>query len=158
MTDKNRAINTGPKSGMAQARKEFYGNAIPRIKRAIEHLFPLEAIALLESMMADRLESRLAYIFKQRADKRKFSTIGQLVEELCEKKSTESHEEKAVYGHVKTWGARRNEALHEMVKLAEGNEKDWGAKIQDAQEIAEAGLPLFGILDRQVKKLNKPPR
>ena len=104
MTDKNRAINTGPKSGMAQARKEFYGNAIPRIKRAIEHLFPLEAIALLESMMADRLESRLAYIFKQRADKRKFSTIGQLVEELCGKKSTESHEEKAVYGHVKTWG------------------------------------------------------
>ncbi len=158
MTKKKRAINTGSESIPAQARRELYGNAISHINIAIEHRFPLEAIALLESMMADRLEARLACLFKQDPEKRMFSTVGKLAQDLRNKKLAESDEAKAVYASVMAWANRRNEALHQMVKLAEGNEKDWAEKVREAQETAEAGLPLFRKLDALVKKLNKPPR
>ncbi len=158
MTKKKRAINTGSKSIPAQARRELYGNAISHINIAIEHHFPLEAIALLESMMADRLEARLACIHKQALDKRMFSTVGNLTQELCGKKLAESDEAKAVYASVTAWANRRNEALHQMVKLAEGSDEDWVTKVMEAQETAETGLPLFRKLDALVKKLDKPPR
>jgi hypothetical protein len=158
MAKKKRAINTGSQSIPAQARRELYGNAITRITNAIEHRFPLEAIALLESMMADRLEARLACIHKQDPEKLNFSTLGKLTQDLSCTKSAESDEAKAVYTKVAAWAVRRNEALHQMVKLAEGKEAEWATKVREAQETAETGLLLFRELDTLVKKLNKPPR
>jgi hypothetical protein len=157
MAKKKRAINAGPKSIPAQSRKSLYIKAISRINNAIEHRYPLEAIALIESMIADRLEARLACLFKQDPDKRKFSTLGKLTDELCGKKSKDSDEAKAVYENVAKWANRRNEALHQMVKLAEGDAKDWQMKIEEAQATAAAGLLLFRELDAVVRELNKPP-
>lgn len=155
---KVRALNTGPKSVPAQARRALYGNAITQVKNAIEHRYPLEAIALLESMIADRLEARLAWVFNQDPDKQKFSTLGKLTDELCGKKSTESDDAKAVYKDVQAWADRRNEALHQMVKLADDDAKDWNARNNEAQAAAKAGLTLFRKLDALVRKLNKPPK
>ena len=158
MAKKKRIINTGPKSVPAQARRELYGNAISRINNAIEHRYPLEAIALIESMLADRLEARLAHLHHQSPAKRNLSTLGKLTDELSNKASKEGDEAKYIYEEVKTWANRRNEALHEMVKLAEGSEKDWKEKVGEAQATAEAGLPLFRQLDALVSKLNKPQK
>jgi|GEM_PF-1330983 len=158
MAKKKRAINTGSQSIPAQARRELYGNAIARITNAIEHRFPLEAIALLESMMADRLEARLACIHKQDPEKLNFSTLGKLTQDLSSKALKESPEAIAIYKKANTWAHRRNAALHEMIKLAEGSEEVWATKVNEAQETAETGLPLFRELDALVKKLNKPPR
>jgi hypothetical protein len=155
---KVRAVNAGPKSGPAQARRGLYGNAITRVNNAIEHRYPLESIALLESMIADRLEARLAWLHQQRIDKREFSTLGNLTQELCGARSNESDEAKSVYEGVKAWADRRNEALHQMVKLAEGDPKDWKARLKEAQATAEAGVPLFNRVTALVRKLNKPPK
>lgn len=150
-----RAINDGPKSAPAQTRRKFYANAIDRIKTAIKEGYPLEAITLLESMMADRLEARLACISNQEAEKRKFSTLGRLSRELCGNASHESDDAKTVYEEVQEWASQRNESLHEMVKLAEGDAKDWKAKLKEAHSTAKDGLKLFRQLDVLVRKLNK---
>lgn len=155
---KVRAVNTGSKSIPAQARRGLYSSAVVRINSAIENSYPLEAIALLESMIADRLEARLAWIFEQDASKRKFSTLGRLTGALCGTESRESEDAKAVYKNVQEWADRRNESLHEMVKLAEGDAKDWNAKLEEAQSAAVDGLRLFKKLAALVKKLNKPAK
>jgi hypothetical protein len=158
MAKKKRVINTGPKSVPAQARRELYGHAISRVNNAIENRYPLEAIALLESMIADRLEARLACLHQQSPEKRNLSTLGNLTQELSGKKLGESDEAKVIYQEVNDWADRRNEALHEMVKLAEGSEKDWEEKVGEAQATAEKGLTLFRKLDELVRELNKPPK
>jgi hypothetical protein len=156
--EKFRVVNTGPKSIPAQRRRMLYSEAILRIEDAIRHRYPLEAIALIESLLSDRLEARLAWINGQHSDKRNFSTPGKLVYELCAQTTNESLDAKAIYKEVKAWADGRNESLHQMVKLAEGDENDWEARLKEAQATAEAGVPLFNKLDALVKKLNKPPK
>ena len=147
--------NKGPNSLVAQARQKLYREAILRIKNAIEHRYPLEAIALLESMIADRLEARLAKIFIQDPCKGAFSTLGKLTKKLGGEELKENEAAKDLYKAVKTWAERRNEALHQMVKLAEGDTKDWAGRLEEAQATAEAGMTLFRKLDALVGKLNK---
>lgn len=158
MAKKKRVINTGPKSVPAQARRGLYRHAISRINNAIEQRYPLEAIALLESMIADRLEARLACLHQQSPEKRNLSTLGNLTQELSGDALKESKEAQDLYQKVKEWAHGRNEALHEMVKLAECSEKDWEEKVGEAQATAEKGLTLFRKLDALVRRLNKPTK
>jgi len=154
--DKIRAVNSGPKSVIAQKRFQLYRAASTRIQQAIKSHYPLEAIALTESMIADRLEARLACIHGQTSEKRKFSTLGKLTDELCGKNSSESIESKNVFRAVKDWADLRNEAIHEMVKVAESDNKDWSKRMEEAEVVAEKGLELFKKLNALVSKLNKP--
>jgi len=154
MSAKKRAINTGPDSDVGQSRKSLYSKGIYRIKDAIEHRYPLEAIALIESMIADRLEARLAHICGQADERRSFSTLGKLTRELCKEAAYESDAAIIVYKAVSRWADRRNEALHQLVKLAEGDDKKWMTRIEESQETAEAGLVLFREVDALVRKLN----
>lgn len=78
-TAKVRLINTGRTSSVAKARQALYRSCTARIKEAIKLGFYLEAIALLESMITDRLESRIAAIHGQDEEYRKFRTIGYLL-------------------------------------------------------------------------------
>ena len=150
-----REINCQSKSAPAQSRMQLYRFAIPRIESAIRARYPLEAIALLESAIADRLESRVARIHDQASDKRKFSTLGRLISQLCGRCSGEADDAKLIYNKVPVWAARRNKALHEMVKLAETDATEWKGRQKEAQTIAEEGLPLFREVDALVKKLNR---
>jgi len=67
MKIKLRAINKGLKSKTAQSRRNLYKNAKNQIKNAIKHCYYLKAIAIIESMLADRMESRIAFIYSHRA-------------------------------------------------------------------------------------------
>ena len=155
-TKKVGAKNTGPHSVVAQARRVLYTKGIARVIDAMEHGYPLEAIALLESMIADRLEARRDCISAQETNKRVFDTAYETAEFLAGKKQPESDAAKEIYEAVKAWAPRRNELLHQMVKLAEDEAKAWDARLQEAQSTAKDGLELFRKLDALVKKLNKP--
>ena len=154
LQEANGAKNMGHKSEVAEARQALYTCAISLVNNAIEHGYPLEAIALLESMIADRLEARLAKISSGFTYVRNFSTLGSLTRKLGGEKLKESDIAKLRYKAVKTWAERRNKALHQMVKLAEGDTKDWAARREEAQATAEAGLKLFRELDALVRRLN----
>jgi hypothetical protein len=151
-----RAHNEGPQSPVAQARRELYSFALKRVDDALSKGFALEAVTLVESMIADRLEARCAKVFPADPKMQQFSNLGPLTDRLLADKAGESTAMKALYRQVKEWADDRNEALHELVKLAENSDADWDSKYTHATETAKAGLELFRSLDTQVKKLNQP--
>ncbi|MCB1206326.1 MAG: hypothetical protein KDN18_18845 [Verrucomicrobiae bacterium] len=148
--------SSGLKSRTGQARRDLYAKSLERIAKAIEAGYALEAITLLESLIADRLESRLASIHDQKAEKRKFSTLGNLTQELKGKESGEPPGAVAIYERVEKWAGLRNEAIHEFAKLREGSSKKWETKYRKAVKAAKDGIPLFNDLSAEVKKLNRP--
>lgn len=156
MNKKTRQVaSSGPKSQTGQDRKNLYTGCLERVSKALDEGYALEAITLLESLIADRLEARLAYINGQRAEKRKFSTLGCLTQELKGTKAGEPKEAVAMYDAVDDWATLRNEAVHEFAKLSEGNSKNWDAKYKTAKKAAKNGKKLFRDLDKVIRKLNK---
>ena len=155
-SSKFRAINTSPKGDVAQQRKQLYKDALVKIDAALKAGYFLEAIAICESILADRLEARLAWINGQKEDKRKYSTVGRLADELKGEKSCECDDAKKLYAKVKAWAEVRNEAIHQMVKLSETNPETWENKYRAAETTAKDGLMLFRDIDRLVRKLNMP--
>jgi hypothetical protein len=109
-------------------------------------------------MITDRLEARLAHKNDQNIEKRKFSTLVTLAEELKGKNSGDPSEAKAIYERVIEWADSRNKAIHEFVKLEEEGTKDWDAKYREAKAAAKAGVKLFRDLSEAVRKLNAPKR
>lgn len=154
-TTKLRAINTGSDSDVGQARRRLYKNAFKRVFDALTQGYALEAIALIESMIADRLESRTAAIHGHMPEKREFSTLVKLAQPLAGKKSNEPDEAKQIFRQVEKWSARRKTALHEMVKLAEGSSADWHARYEIARQDAAEGIAILRKVDNVVAKLNR---
>lgn len=152
---KLRAVNGGPKTPVAQNRKALYRCALTRVSEAVENGYCLEAITLLESLIADRLESRTARIHDEADEKRIFSNIRKLVDPLAGKNSPEPEEAKNLYREIAAWSGRRNEAIHEFAKLAENHELTWEQKYEAATKAAHDGLQLFRRLDGMVRKLNR---
>ena len=60
-------------------RHEIIKSAMSRFNTAIEHSFFLEATALIESLICDRLESRIAELTHKSIE---FGTLGDLLKEL----------------------------------------------------------------------------
>ena len=157
MSKKYREIQSqGPKSTVGQTRRELYARSLARVKEAMEAGYSIEAVALLEGMISDRLEARLAHKNSQAKDKRKLSTLVTLAEELRGKNSDDPDSAKEVYGRVIVWADDRNNAVHELVKLVENGSETWEMKYSEAKEAAKNGLSLFRDVSKTVASLNLP--
>jgi len=154
--EKYRAINEGPQSDVAQTRHHLYRCCITRVNEALSTGFYVEAVAIIESMIADRLESRVAFKHAQDREKRKYSTLGLLVKDL-KVRDGESAEALAIYERIVVWSRRRNHVIHQLVKLEESEEPDWDKRYQEARDTAETGIKLFRKLDKCVSRLNRDP-
>lgn len=156
---KRRAINL-PGNDIGKQRQALLRDAYGRINEAIEAGFMLEAITLCESIIADRLEARRAWLHNQAENKRRFGMLAELVNDLQGKGKgsiADNAEEVApVYEEVLGWAARRNSSLHEMAKLAEGENVTWQTRYAALAKIANEGKKLSRKVGNLVKKLNKP--
>lgn len=152
---KTRAVNDGPESPAAQSRYELYREAIKKVQAAIDAEFYLEAITLTESMIADRLESRVAAIHQQDPDHREFGNLGPLVRKLRSAERAENDACRSLYEQVDHWRSRRNQTLHQLVKHAENDTRTWEDKYLEAEETAKDGFELFRRLDREIAKHNR---
>jgi hypothetical protein len=152
---KLRAHNDGPQSRVAKQRQYLYRDAIRRVNHAMAAGFYLEAITILESMISDRLESRLSKIHRDNHEKRKFSNLSPLAQELAGIKTSECDEAKWVYNQIIRWADRRNASVHEMAKLLEGCDKSWDVKYKEVKQAALEGKRIFRMLDLVVRDLNK---
>ena len=132
-----RAVNPRSRSTVAKHRKTLYGRCIAQYNEALGHEFYIEAVAIVESLIADRLESRLAWKHAQDISKRRFSTVGKLATELKGKRSDEPEEAKEVYSKIAHWAGSRNRAIHELVKLEECEMPDWDERYKQARVTAE---------------------
>ena len=139
-------------------RKNLYRRCIAQYNEALGHEFYVEAVAIVESLISDRLESRLACKHNDSEAKRKFSTVGKLATELKGKKANEADEARELYSEIVLWSVNRNNVIHQLVKLADGEVPDWDARYREARKTAESGMTLFRRVDRLVSKLNRSQR
>ena len=115
-----------------------YTLAFDRINKALEAEFPLEAIAIEESIITDRLMSfALAKGIKIDND----GFLGYLIKEI---KKIGSDEDKKFMIMIDAWRKQRNEKLHAIVKSKPGTAPVVQAEdfISEAMELARQGKDL----------------
>ena len=127
---------------VGQLRYDTYRKSISRIKSSMEAGYYLEAITLCESIIADRLESRLNYLTN--SDSFSFKTLGKLQEGIIKYDNVDELKRMMVYqkGDLDIWRDSRNHALHAMAKIADDDKSDWENKMQKCKKIAEDGEEL----------------
>ena len=136
-----------------------YKLAHGRMKGAVEAGFPLEAVAIAESLITDRL---LTFINFHGADfDPERSTLGgvaQKAAKICRVKTKDLQGE-ALASEAERWAKERNSILHSIAKSGQGV----GPKIsgdtfvEHAHSVAERGLELLKkVKSWHRKQLQKP--
>ncbi|MGL5001347.1 MAG: hypothetical protein ACRDAM_00225 [Casimicrobium sp.] len=137
-------------SEVAKARYQLYKSAYSRVNEAIAEGYFLEAITIIESLIADRLESRLGFTSKKPEG---FLTLGKLKARLA--KETDATLKGIVDDELMEWTKRRNDALHGMAKLEHGVIEDWASRYLRQKKVAADGKALLGKIDKRVKALRR---
>jgi len=103
------------------AKGDSYRLAFGMISSAIRHAFPLQAIAVEESILSDRLWAVLN-VGKSRAGKHE--TLGKALTRWKELRKSEKSpfddEMEVLYGELSRWWDMRNKMLHGIVKSFHG--------------------------------------
>lgn len=150
MNKRTRAIAT-PGSAIAKARVEMYKSAYSRIAESSKAGFHLEAITIIESLIADRLESRLTFVLQRDFS---FQHLGSLIT-----KARQVETDPTLLGLIDQdldkWRKSRNKALHEMAKIANGDTSSWQDRVNGLVPISEGGSKLLKTIDKQIKALKK---
>lgn len=149
-TRKQRATST---TGSPEAIQRFhlYRMAHGRIAEALEKQFYLEAITLIESIATDRLESRLSFLTQTNYG---FMNLGPLIADI-RKHETDSILLSIVDQELDAWRIMRNEAVHEMAKLAVGDSSTWEDRVQVLVIVADEGLEVLKKLTNRVRLLKR---
>ena len=154
MAKEHKLRNHIGEKGVAQNRYEIYDHAMSRYNLAFEAGFYFEAVAIMESVIADRMESRIGELIKQEVE---FDTLGNLRDKLNGKKDKypviETNADLAnLYNKiVSDWAGKRNKALHQVVKISIKEPKDWKTTLTEAKIAAEEGKKHFNELNKLLK-------
>ncbi len=143
-----RATSTSDNT-IGKERYELYKSAFSWIKKSIDSGFYIEAISITESLIADRLESRISFITNSNYG---LKNLGTLIDKI---KSSESDEAllNLVIHNLKHWKDARNKAAHEMVKIEDGKQITWEKRVEINKQVAEKGLHLVRQIDHRIRQL-----
>lgn len=130
-------------------RYEIIKSAISRFNTAIEHSFFLEATALIESLICDRLESRIGELTHKSVE---FGTLGDLLKKL---NSIETDVElKNIMNNILyQWACKRNVVIHQAAKIELGKKKDWKDFLRLAELTSKEGRKIFDTYNKQLQKI-----
>lgn len=134
--------------GVGKARHDTYQGVLAQYSKAMKEGFYLEAITLIESIIADRLES----ITNQLSDTNEYSygTLGYLITGV--RKLEISSKMSSIVDDIDEWRKSRNAALHEMAKFdREDFEKPFDVRYAEFKQDAENGITLFRELDKEIR-------
>ena len=146
-----------PGTAAGKRRYDLYANAYRQIKKAYDGRFYIECIALLESIMADRLEARRAKINPYDPEKQRFAVLGILTQRLDQEDPDENI--MPLYERILQWSVKRNVASHQMVKLGSKTfRKKWSNRYRDLKITVDEGMVLARDISDAVKRLNRPSR
>ena len=129
---------------------DSYTLAYDRIALALKQGFPLEAIAIEESIIADRLISYLTYKGKSVSIKTSFFEL------IDTAKNTSTDFKINIYSQLDSWRDKRNKMLHGIVKSMPKTAPEIKADdfIQTATELAEEGLKFTRIVQNWQRHQN----
>lgn len=150
MTQRKRAL-AKTMSSVGQTRFNLYKEAYNRIRESIKQGFYLEAITIIESLVSDRLESRISFLKKCDFS---FKTLGELITES--RRIEKDNELQMLVGqNLDNWRKDRNKALHEMAKIADGETPTWAKRVEEINPVAKQGLVILRAIDKRCKNLRK---
>jgi hypothetical protein len=134
-----------------QDRYEVIKTVMNRFNTAIEHAFFLEATALIESLICDRLESRLSELTEEDVE---FGTLGELLKRLNEIE-TDQTLKVIMNKNIYQWTGKRNVVIHQAAKIELGKKKDWNDFLRKAESTAKEGRSTFDSYNNQLKKIRR---
>lgn len=136
-----------PGTDIGQARYAQIKDGIDQYKKAMDAGFYIEAIALMESAISDRLESSLNYLHPK--SDYSYRTIGMLANALLKA----GYYSDDTLNEIKNWAKIRNEAIHQMVKLLPNQSKNFQDRYGDLKSCAEMGYAIFKKVNSENKKM-----
>lgn len=163
---KPKRSQAGSKQGVGDARAALIYNAACHVAASMRAGYYLEAVALLESLIADRMEKRVQYLHKHTTDpavasaldsiKDGFTTLGASGRKLLAVESDPGLRNALV--SVDRWRASRNKVIHAMVKLGDGADAPWKGRLREAKVVASAGLAVLLELDVHERRVSHASR
>ena len=147
---KKRAVNI-PGNEVGKQRYDIYRYATVWVETALRQGYNLEAITLIESLISDRLESRLSQLLGQDFS---YKTLGGLIITIKDKETDEKLRA-LVLNDLDPWRNDRNSAMHEMVKLADGDTKTWQDRMDALVPVANRGYEIYRKIATRVRGLKK---
>lgn len=156
MGDRMRAKNL-PGNRVGAVRRDLYKRAVERWKEAFNQGFYLECIVITDSMIADRLDARRAFLLGRDVDKMSTSlSIGTIIRHLAKEETSNDDKLREAINAVTAWIEERNKAVHHLVKVSESDlDRVFEEKIAEYRETAERGFNAYRKLSAAVKRLNK---
>jgi hypothetical protein len=144
-----------PGTTVGKRRYELYANGYRQINKAYASGFYIECIAILESIIADRLEARRARVNPNDPVKHRFEVLGTLTTRLDQEDPDENI--RSLYERISKWSVKRNAAAHQMVKLGSKTfRKKWSNRYRDLKATVDEGMVLAREISDAVKRLNRP--
>ena len=142
---------------VGHARGELYRGANVQLKAALQAGFWIEAIALCESMLSDRLEARYSFIAGETEEARRHKTIGTLLKQLRNNDRQKDNERlRTLYAEIAEWSKKRNRAVHHAVKLSDGeNFESWAERYSSLELAATEGAALVRRLKNELERLKR---
>ena len=144
-------------NNVGKQRYERYKSVIDQYNKAMEQGFYLEATTIMESLIADRLESLANYVAQKLEgldSNFSYATLERLTEFLNGKNQQPylSEDLRKTIQDIIEWKEQRNRALHEIAKLDDKEEIDFADLYEAAKATAERGLELFKEINKQTRK------
>lgn len=143
--------DVGGHGGLSNSRYKRYCDAFDRVEHCIEKEYFLEAIIVLESLIWDRVSSRLGYLKGTPIDVNKASST--LCSELIGDDGKGGCEHDAAFRdavfQIKNWLIRRNDAVHATAKVFRGDtsDKDFSAILKSHKKTAVDGIKHLQAFD-----------
>lgn len=135
--------------GYGRQRYRLFCAARERIIFCIKRGFYLEAITIIESIIADRLESRISHL---QGENYGFETLGVSIRKA--KRLDNDTKMRAILDRIDEWRKERNRSLHEMVKIEKGTKLTWNERTKRNKSIAIEGYRVLVEMYQRVAALN----
>ena len=136
-----------------KARQAQISMAMEQYNRAMKDCYYIEAIALMESAISDRMESALNYLFPNKDYS--YNTVGFLAKCLLDNQQFLNENWVAILEEIKQWSKQRNDAIHQMVKLMPDLSKSFQVRYKELKKCAKEGSKLFRMLDNEQRKTKR---
>jgi hypothetical protein len=135
----SKKIRVAGSKDINKAKAILISAAYKRAKRAISAGFYIEAIAIEESLICDRLEAMLSRELRKDIE---ISTIGRLLQQLAPFDVIPE----ALVAELTMWQRHRSQVIHQIVKVTQSDDMNWRKRIAFANQISRDGLALFSQL------------
>jgi hypothetical protein len=136
---KSRRVSAIPRTGLGTARYRLLKVAASRLARAHADGYCIEALMLTESMLSDRVESRITHLTGRPIDAA--AGLSKMLTLLEKHECVDQF--RALIRPIRVWSRARNVAAHGMAKLHDINGPSWDARLSAAAAATMVGVQLL---------------